>query len=202
MVAAYPSGPSLFPETNGAFSVATYYPQSTYSARQKLEKSLLMESVLLLDKHSRIIFATHIPKPLSYRDVLGKTPWDKSLVPNGEPIQAAMMRALSSGDPQAVDARTEAVGVWRAFIFPVQNIPSISFVIMARQIPDEVAALSKRESEVARLIASGATTKQIASRLGIKRSTVDNHRAAIARKLRVHTAELDLHIGRLAYLFR
>ncbi len=52
-------------------------------------------------------------------------------------------------------------------------------------------ALSSREREVLQLLAEGATSKEIASRLGIAVSTVETHRKQIMAKLDVHSvAEL------------
>jgi two-component system response regulator NreC len=51
--------------------------------------------------------------------------------------------------------------------------------------------LSPREHEVVRLIAQGATNKEVAERLFISVRTVERHRSAIMRKLRLHnSAEL------------
>ncbi|GIW72556.1 MAG: oxygen regulatory protein NreC [Planctomycetota bacterium] len=47
-------------------------------------------------------------------------------------------------------------------------------------------ALSPRERDVLRLLADGLASKEIASRLGISRRTVDGHRAAIMHKLNIH----------------
>ncbi len=46
--------------------------------------------------------------------------------------------------------------------------------------------LSARERQVLQRVASGASTKQIASQLGIREKTVSNHRAAIMKKLGIH----------------
>ncbi|MBL8148920.1 MAG: helix-turn-helix transcriptional regulator [Blastocatellia bacterium] len=47
--------------------------------------------------------------------------------------------------------------------------------------------LTEREREVLRLIAEGATSKEIGENLGISRKTADAHRNNIKRKLRVDT---------------
>ena len=47
--------------------------------------------------------------------------------------------------------------------------------------------LTKRQIEIARLIAQGASSKEIGFRLGIADSTVKNHAAQIFRKLGVKT---------------
>ena len=45
--------------------------------------------------------------------------------------------------------------------------------------------LTEREREVLRLIADGATSREIGQKLGISRKTADAHRNNIKRKLRV-----------------
>ena len=45
--------------------------------------------------------------------------------------------------------------------------------------------LTDREREVLRLIADGATSREIGTKLGISRKTADAHRNNIKRKLRV-----------------
>ncbi len=47
------------------------------------------------------------------------------------------------------------------------------------------AALTRRESEVLRLVASGRTDREIAAALGIRPRTVEWHVANVLRKLRV-----------------
>ena len=55
----------------------------------------------------------------------------------------------------------------------------------ARTIPAEGGAgvLSKREADVARLVADGLTNKQIGARLFISERTVDSHVRSILNKL-------------------
>lgn len=48
-------------------------------------------------------------------------------------------------------------------------------------------SLTAREREIAQLIAEGASTKEIASILGISVKTADTHRANLMRKLDVHS---------------
>jgi two-component system nitrate/nitrite response regulator NarL len=49
-----------------------------------------------------------------------------------------------------------------------------------------VYVLSKREIEILKLIASGLTTKEIASKLNVSPRTVDTHRQRIMSKLNIH----------------
>ena len=53
------------------------------------------------------------------------------------------------------------------------------------------AALSERESEVLRLIASGYSNKEIASRLSLSVKTVEAHKANAMRKLDL-TGRIDI----------
>ncbi len=52
--------------------------------------------------------------------------------------------------------------------------------------PPREEPLSERERQVLQRVASGESTKEIASLLGIREKTVSNHRAAIMRKLGIH----------------
>lgn len=53
------------------------------------------------------------------------------------------------------------------------------------KLDEESPALSKREREVAGLLADGNSNKQVAKRLGISVRTAEAHRARIMRKLRL-----------------
>ncbi len=53
------------------------------------------------------------------------------------------------------------------------------------QIPNE-NKLTKRETEVLRLIAEGLTSKEIADRLSLSVTTVNSHRTNIMKKLNIH----------------
>lgn len=55
----------------------------------------------------------------------------------------------------------------------------------ARAVPPAAEDLSQREREVLRLLAAGATSKEIAVALGLAAKTVENHRARILDKLGV-----------------
>ncbi|MBT8144309.1 MAG: response regulator transcription factor [Gammaproteobacteria bacterium] len=55
---------------------------------------------------------------------------------------------------------------------------------------DKLASLTAREREVLCLIASGETTKQIATRLNVSPKTVSTHREHLMRKLDVHSVAM------------
>jgi DNA-binding NarL/FixJ family response regulator len=65
--------------------------------------------------------------------------------------------------------------------------PSVALGLEAQRGADRGAAISRRETEVLRLIALGYTSAEIARELHVSRRTVDSHRASIHRKLGVRT---------------
>lgn len=65
------------------------------------------------------------------------------------------------------------------------------------EAPDPYGTLTEREREVLHLICDGATTKEIASTLGIGDKTAENHRGRVLRKLDLgNTAELVRYAAR------
>jgi DNA-binding CsgD family transcriptional regulator len=56
-------------------------------------------------------------------------------------------------------------------------------------LADEAPHLTRREREVAALVARGFTSRQIASKLVLSERTVDNHVANILKKLSLHSRE-------------
>ena len=50
----------------------------------------------------------------------------------------------------------------------------------------ELAALTRSEKRILRMISDNMTSKEIASDLGLSRRTVENHRANISQKLGLH----------------
>jgi DNA-binding NarL/FixJ family response regulator len=52
---------------------------------------------------------------------------------------------------------------------------------------EETRAITLREREIIQLLAEGHSNKQVAGRLGLSVRTVENHRARIMQKLRLHS---------------
>lgn len=66
--------------------------------------------------------------------------------------------------------------------------PEVLELLENSESPD---TLTTRERQILSLLASGATNREIADRLGVSHKTIDNHRTNIMRKLGVHSiAEL------------
>ena len=57
---------------------------------------------------------------------------------------------------------------------------------MDNELTPEIVSLTKRELDVLRLLAKGYTSPQIASELGIRRSTVMDYRKKLHRKFNVN----------------
>ncbi len=62
------------------------------------------------------------------------------------------------------------------------------FDVEKDDVIEKVAILSRREHEIAKLMAKGARNKAIAETLGISTKTLDVHRAMIKRKLGVRSS--------------
>lgn len=60
------------------------------------------------------------------------------------------------------------------------------------KISDEVFALTKREMEIANLVKSGITSKEIAHMLGISVRSVETHRNNIRKKLKIDNRDINL----------
>lgn len=64
-------------------------------------------------------------------------------------------------------------------------------------VPGDAAALSDREREVVRLVASGLTNRAIAERLGLAKRTIEFFRAGAMRKLGCRNAEALIERAKL-----
>jgi DNA-binding NarL/FixJ family response regulator len=83
-----------------------------------------------------------------------------------------------------------AVTHGESFIQPsIQSKVLAEFARMAKQMPSKQAVLveplSRRELEILRLVAAGASNREIASRLYIAEGTVKNHVTSILGKMDV-----------------
>jgi PAS domain S-box-containing protein len=77
----------------------------------------------------------------------------------------------------------------RDFIRAETGLPSeqLTQIVSSTRTPVRETDLTKREIEVLRLLAKGATTTAIAAKLHISRTTVNNHIQHVLRKLGAHT---------------
>lgn len=71
----------------------------------------------------------------------------------------------------------------------LERLPEVLETALAQRAP--LRRLSRRQREVFRLLASGVTMRDIASRLGLSRKTVETHRAQVMARLGArHVPEL------------
>ncbi len=110
-----------------------------------------------------------------------------------------VLRALDSGatgyllkasqDTEALDA-ARAAAAGRSYFSPeVTRLLQEEYVSEMRRkgVADRYELLSLREKEIARLLVSGRSNREIGEELFISAATVDTHRTNIFRKLGVHT---------------
>ncbi|MFO0761289.1 MAG: response regulator transcription factor [Byssovorax sp.] len=108
----------------------------------------------------------------------------------------AMLKAGAAGYLVKNDAAGELLQALRAVAAGKNYVsPGVSGAVvkaLAGSSPDpDTAQLSPRELEVLKLLAEGASSKDIAAKLGLGVATVESHRRQIAAKLKIHSmAEL------------
>ena len=73
---------------------------------------------------------------------------------------------------------------WAARFIPLGQPAQVSVVALAREIPEALKLLTRREVEVLGLIATDLATKEVAARLGVAASTVETHVQHLKQKLR------------------
>jgi DNA-binding NarL/FixJ family response regulator len=80
--------------------------------------------------------------------------------------------------------------------------PAVVRVLLGRQRPDPIVALTDREREVLALMAEGRTNRAVARRLWLAERTVETHVANILTKLDLSTSDEDHRrvLAVLAYL--
>ena len=113
-----------------------------------------------------------------------------------EYVMEALVEARAAGYLVKTDAASELLSAVRAVHRGQRYLsPSIAPIVLARlgrADQDRAASpLTRREREVIKLVAEGATTKEIAARLAISPKTAQAHREHLKLKLNVRsTAEI------------
>ncbi len=108
-----------------------------------------------------------------------------------EPYLAAARSRLDEATWEASWAEGRAMSMEQAIGYalseemptpPIYSTPN-------RPLADESPSLTRREREVAALVARGLSSRQIASKLVLSERTVDNHVANILKKFSLHSRE-------------
>ncbi len=87
------------------------------------------------------------------------------------------------------DLQKRFENLMRDFVVAETDLPAakVKELVTIKRSATHMAELSKRETEVLRLLAKGKTTPQIAADLFISQTTVNNHVQHILKKLSAHT---------------
>lgn len=90
---------------------------------------------------------------------------------------------------RAIDTPKKLEMLLRDFVASETALPAeeVKAIISSTRSPSSQVELTDREREVLRLLAKGVTTAAIAERLGISRTTVNNHVQHILSKLNAHS---------------
>jgi DNA-binding NarL/FixJ family response regulator len=99
----------------------------------------------------------------------------------------------SETGPRIIEA-IESVAAHQSYFTPLVS-EAILNTFLARGAGREGSgsALTKRERVVIQMLAEGKGNKEVASSLGISHKTVESHRSAIRRKLRLHSIADIVH---------
>ncbi len=149
------------------------------------------------------------------RDAIGKAQGNPLVLLCDEPDEALVMAALSAGAagccnsnaaPEVLKQVAVVVsngGLWVGQALLQRLVGSTSRILgeKAERPPrdDWAKLLSEREVQVARLVAGGASNKEVANRLSITERTVKAHLTAVFEKLALRDRlQLSLHINGLS----
>lgn len=154
---------------------------------------------LILERKPELVLLDARLPSLSGAEVLRRVrrghPGSKVLVFTGAESASVVRELVRAGASGIVEKSAdigdlhrglEVVGKGGTYFSPkITDVLRRAFDEPGGDVPAETV-LSPRELEVLKLIASSHTTKEIASALGIRTKTADNHRTKLMRKLNLH----------------
>lgn len=150
---------------------------------------------VLYDRRAKILWVSNILPPYKRQQVIDQLAWFACSSDSATECMAAFAKAAATGEPQCVDAEILHLGRWRTWIFPLRKTGIAGFLGIAAPWPPGVIQLTDREREICALLGSGLTPKQVATKLGISRNTVDVHRRKAAAALGMTSNCLDTWCG-------
>jgi DNA-binding CsgD family transcriptional regulator len=155
-------------------------------------------AVLFYDSRFRILWFSWTHEELG--DITGRHSWEVCSPYEVDALQAAFTRCISTQSEVTIDADFNQFGRWRCHFAPC-TYSEISVIARCRRWPEDAQRLTDREAAVCYWLGCGLPSKQIASLLGVSRSTVFNLRASAARRLHISADELCAWCGaRLEWL--
>ena len=99
----------------------------------------------------------------------------------------------SESGPRIIEA-VESLSAHRPYFTPVVSEALLNaFLAKGSEREGSGSPLTRRERAVIQLLAEGKRNKAVASALGISHKTVESHRSAIRRKLRLHSIADIVH---------
>jgi DNA-binding CsgD family transcriptional regulator len=141
------------------------------------------ENILILyDGTGRILHLTGAHPPFTVESLLGEPAWHSMSTEDATICQAAILRCIDSGEPQTFDVTVNDAGRWRATIHRCR-VGKVRLIGYVRRFPDSVLAITPAQRQICKLLAAGLSSIEIAKQLDRARETVDNHRAAIAKRI-------------------
>lgn len=137
---------------------------------------------ILYDSAGHILHVTGTHPPFTADGIRGLPAWHALDARDATVCQAAILRCIQSGAPETFDSHVNPIGMWRTTINHCQ-VGKARLIGLVRRIPGALAVLTARQREICAMLGQGLTSTDIARRIGRARETVDNHRAAIAKRI-------------------
>ena len=146
--------------------------------------------IFLYDRESTILwFAPDPPPPVTRGAVVGKPAWH-TIPPKFKPACRKAFRDLwRTGQSQTWTTET-LVGLFRVQLWRTDDFPLVAAVGIAQRVPLGIARLTAHDRLICLRLSQGRASKAIAAELRCARSTIDNRRASLARKLEIHPRQL------------
>jgi DNA-binding NarL/FixJ family response regulator len=149
----------------------------------------------LLDSVGRILWMSETFPPYAAADVIGQLAWFSLKSPHDAACQQAILLCVANNERQRTDVEAPGLGILRCWYFPAK-VGRVRIACECAKVPASVQLLTPRESEICLLLSDGLNGTQIAGKLGIMRTTLDNHKKHIADKLEIQTAALTAWAGK------
>jgi DNA-binding CsgD family transcriptional regulator len=146
-------------------------------------------NLFLLSAEGQLLCVTAVPPPYDPKKVIGQYAWAPLKPPDDALCQAAILRCCATGKRQVIDVHVNDLGLWRCWYFPCKT-GKARIIGCSSAVPEAVQKLTKRELEICAMLATGLSGKQVAAKLDVRRTTIDNHKRNIAQKLGIATNAL------------
>lgn len=156
-----------------------------------------LEAISLARQHQPTLLTLDIAMPLAqgieiYAEVRRWSPETRIVIFTGMTSVGLLSQLITSGVDGLFLKRSDPGAMRDAIPIILRGgkviAPDVMELLENSEAPD---VLTTRERQIISLIATGATNREIAERLGVSHKTVDNHRTNLMRKVNVHSvAEL------------